>query len=324
MPALCLFFLDCPAVKRIIKIAFDWGQKAREKEEGMREKTHLKSIVICAMTLFLSSACALAGTWETLDYPGSPDTWMEGAGNGYICGYSYAGGFTYDGTTWRTYNHNWSGYSAPIVTGASGNMIVGRVQETSGEQPMHGFLYDGTAWTIIDKPEATSTIICGTNGSLFVGQYNLSGSHGFTYDGTTWTTLDKPGASFTLINGISGNDIFGRADDSGFIYDGSNWDTLDVPGALATAIKGISGQYIVGNYMQPSNVWHGFLYDGSTWTTLDMPWPNGLIVGITGDTIVGSYVDEYYNIHGAVYTIPEPTTVLLLGVGAVMVRRKRR
>jgi hypothetical protein len=287
----------------------------------MREKAYLKSILICTTTFFLSSACALAGTWETLDYPGSSDTWMEGAGNGYICGYSWTEGLTYDGSTWRTYNHYLPGLYPPVVTCAWGNKVAGWVQETSGDQTVHGFLYDGTDWTIISMPDATYTAIHGYNGSLFVGQCHLAESHGFTYDGTNWATLDKPGASYTRINGISGDDIFGRADYSGFIYDGSNWITLDAPGAFSTEIRGISGQYIVGNYAQPANVMHGFIYDGTTWTTLDMPWPNGLIVGITGDTILGSYVDEGDHIHGAVYTIPEPATFLLLGLGAVMVRR---
>jgi hypothetical protein len=330
MATFCLFFLDCLAVKHIIKIAFDWGQKAREKEKGMREKPRLKSIVICAMTLFLSSACALAGTWETLDYPGSADTWMEGAGNGYICGYSYSGGFTYDGTTWRTYNHNWPGYRVPIVTGAWGNTIVGWTQETSGDESVHGFLYDGTTWEILDMPGAENTTISGTNGSLFAGEYFVSetGFHGFTYDGTNWTTFDKPGAYIIRVNGISGNDIFGRVDTSGFIYDGTTWETLDMPGAALTEIRGISGNYIVGNYDNPINVSHGFIYDGTTWTTLDMPWSNGLnsaIAGITGDTVVGWYnADTLGNRHGAVYTIPEPATLFLLGLGAVILRKRKK
>jgi hypothetical protein len=290
----------------------------------MREKTRLKSIVIYATTLLLSSACALAGTWATLDYPGSADTWMEGAGNGYICGYANAGGFTYDGTQWRTYNR--PGYNVPIVTGAWGNTIVGHIQDTSGDQQHHGFIYDGTAWTTIDKPGTTSTIIYGINGSRLVGEYYISGSHGFDYDGTTWTTIDKPGAYLTMVNGILGNNIFGLADSNGFVYDGTTWQTYDFPGSTWTEIRGISGKYIVGNYMQPANVWHGFLYDGSSWATIDMPWSNGLnsaIAGITGDTVVGYYNDARGNRHGAVYVVPEPTMLLLLGLGAVILRKRK-
>jgi hypothetical protein len=281
------------------------------------------------MTLFLISACALGGTWETRDFPGCPDTWVEGAGNGYICGYSCLGGFTYDGTTWRNYNDNLPGYYVPVVTGAWGDTIVGWIQETSGEQRVHGFLYDDALWEwkILDVLGAVGTSVKGTNGSLLAGEYFVpeTGYHGFTYDGTNWTTFDKPGAALMRVNGISGNNIFGLADSSGFIYDydSSTWNTLDVPGAARTEIRGIAGNYIVGNYDNPINVTHGFIYDGSTWTTLDMPWPYGLIVGITGDTIAGCYNDGY-NLHGAVYTIPEPATLFLLGLGAVILRKRKK
>jgi hypothetical protein len=86
----CLFSLDCPAVKHIITIAFGWGQKVREKEKekGMREKTHLfRSIVLMnmlAFLLFIVSKPAIAASTtpvvdghivDGLDYPkdGIPD-----------------------------------------------------------------------------------------------------------------------------------------------------------------------------------------------------------------------------------------------------------
>jgi hypothetical protein len=281
----------------------------------MRRETCLKSVVFYVVIVLFRSAYALAGTWETLDYPGLNDIWIEGVSNGYICGYTNIGGYTYDGTTWKKYNR--PGYYTPMVTAAWGNTIVGHIQDASSNH--HGFLYDGVTWTTIDKPGATSTIIKGTNGSCFVGNYYASGSHGFVYDGTTWTTVDKPGAYFTSIYGISGNNIFGNVENSGFTYDGSTWRTYDAPGASFTEIQGISGNYIVGNYMKPANVWHGFIYDGSVWTTLDMPRSNGSIAGITGDTIVGSYYD--YRLRGFLYTIPEPATILMLGLGGVMIRK---
>jgi hypothetical protein len=262
-----------------------------------------RQISILAATTILFSSYALAGVWKTLDCPWAECTLFEEAGNGFICGYTSNDGFTYDGLTWRTYS--WPGYDTPIVNAAWGNTVVGRIDDSNGN---HGFIYDGTTLTIIDKPGATSTIFFGTNSSIYVGEYYVSGSHGFIYDGTIWTTLDKPGAYYTQVNGIYGNKIFGKADSRGFIYDGSTWSTLDVPNSTYTEILGISGKYIVGNYMQPANVWHGFLYDGKIWSTLDPPFvsPNGwAIVGITGNTIAGSYVDSSLNAHGAICTIPE-------------------
>ena len=52
-------------------------------------------------------------------------------------------------------------------------------------------------------------------------------------------------------------------------------------------------------------------FQGATWTTA---------YAIDGSNIVGDYEDASGNYHGFVYTIPEPCTLLLLGLGAAMVR----
>jgi len=46
--------------------------------------------------------------------------------------------------------------------------------------------------------------------------------------------------------------------------------------------------------------------------------------GICGNSIVGSYRNEGEDVlHGFIYTIPEPATLFLLGLGWRFVRRKR-
>ena len=69
---------------------------------------------------------------------------------------------------------------------------------------------------------------------------------------------------------------------------------------------------------------HGFIYDGINWGTLDFPGAiNTQILGIDGNTIVGYYeADNGYD-YGFVYEVPEPATFLLVGIGAVMIRRKK-
>ena len=65
-----------------------------------------------------------------------------------------------------------------------------------------------------------------------------------------------------------------------------------------------------------------FLYNISTatYTTLniDLPGPIWMSGGISGNTIVGTYGDPVTNYgHGFMATIPEPSTISLLGMGAI-------
>jgi hypothetical protein len=125
----------------------------------------------------------------------------------------------------------------------------------------------------------------GIDGSNVTGFYNASGMHGFIYNGTGWTTLDTPGTQ---------------------------------GGTYAT---GIDGGNIVGYYSDGS-VSHGFLYDGTNWTTLKMPDGTDVFpMGIDGSIITGFY--NASGMHGFLYTIPEPATLLLFGLGGLVFNRNR-
>ncbi|MCX5635221.1 MAG: PEP-CTERM sorting domain-containing protein [Planctomycetota bacterium] len=55
-----------------------------------------------------------------------------------------------------------------------------------------------------------------------------------------------------------------------------------------------------------------------SWTTLGYPWLRGTVArGISGNSIVGDC--DYGSF---LYIIPEPVTLLLLGLGVVILRRK--
>ncbi|MBL7215918.1 MAG: PEP-CTERM sorting domain-containing protein, partial [Phycisphaerae bacterium] len=98
-------------------------------------------------------------------------------------------------------------------------------------------------------------------------------------------------------------------------------------GAVETTAGGISDDIIVGTYSNTSNSseQHGFIYDGTNWETLNFPGASYTqIHGIEGDTILGSYRYSLYGMsHGFMYIIPEPCTLLLLGLGSLALRLKR-
>jgi hypothetical protein len=86
---------------------------------------------------------------------------------------------------------------------------------------------------------------------------------------------------------------------------------------VAQFLGGRSGQYDVADGT------HSFLYDGTNWIIIDKPGATRTFInGIDGSNIVGYYQDTS-GLHGFLYTIPEPATLLLLGLGALIAVNRR-
>ncbi len=193
---------------------------------------------------------------------------------------------------------------------------------------------------------------------MIVGQYT-SGANtpGFILNGTTLTTVNAPtGASSDIVNaqGINNNGLvvgFYAGNDGnvhGFMANASsaingsltgtaiNDPTIpSVPGEpgatfVFSQILGINDHGIaVGYYGDSTLSQHGFLYNTNTgvYTFLDDPnvrFDNGVeVTQITGinnaDEITGFYTDASGIAHGFVATVPEPSSVALLGVGVAAV-----
>lgn len=290
------------------------------------------------LTVAVLCVCGAAqANWVTLDYPGATSTQAHGIDGDNIVG-SYADasgdhGFLYDGTSWTTLD--FPGAEWTQAWGIDGQNIVG-YHYSPAPGSVRGFFYDGTNWSEVSyAPELYETYVVDIDNERLVGytRYATGDSCGFVYDGSIWTSIGAgsgPGPHpSVVVYGIDGENIVGaKEDDSfsswhGFVYDGTIWSVIDFPGADSTFPCGIDGDNIVGIYGHFGQA--SFLYDGRTWSTLNFP---GAITtkafGIDGDKIVGWYEDFSDNRHGFIYTIPEPATLLVLGLGGIGLLRRRR
>jgi hypothetical protein len=134
-------------------------------------------------------------------------------------------GYIYNGTTFTTIDDPSAPPGQTIVTGISGNTIIGNYTG-------NGFIYNGSSFTTIDDPLAMGfgTTLTGVSGNLFVGNYTDASqdSNGFIYDGSSFTTLDDPlGMGGTVVTGIDGTTIVG------YYFAGSG---LGINGFVATPI----------------------------------------------------------------------------------------
>lgn len=310
-------------------------------------------VLSCGLFLLAVASCstaAVAQSYITLDYPGAHGTDLGGIDGSNIVGSATTlpGGFLYNGSVFTQIVHP-LGVNGTYPHGISGNNIVGYFEDSAGKD--HGFVYNlsTSAYTTLDDPNAPSlphrgTYAAGISGDSIVGHYcdSSSSCHGFMYNLSTsaYTTLDDPKAALTSPIDVSGNYVVGLYYDSagdghGFLYNVSaqNYTTLDDPLgwrhtatngiAWYTAATGIDGNTVVGEYINASNSKELFLYDipTATYTNLngDPSRPIDVVGGISGNAIVGSYTaaDGRHGLVATIATIPEPSTLSLLGIGAI-------
>jgi hypothetical protein len=289
-----------------------------------------KLIAICAVAiLFVTGYTKADSTWATIDIPGASFTEVKGIDD---TGTNVAGvcipknggfhGYLYNRTSQTCTILDYPGSSGGQILRSKGNNLVGIYYDSANNT--HGFYYDGIQWATLDKPGATATYVTSINGSNLVGSYidNSRNSHGFIYDlnNQTWTTLDVPGLGSTGLCDIQGNTIVGAAGGIGYLYNLTTQTWTSMP--QTQGVYGINGTNIVGE----SRTGNGYIYNLITqeWTLLTAPGSSSTdAYDINGDYVIGTYYDASGYSHGFVYTIPEPATLLLLGIGGLVLKRKQ-
>ena len=186
-------------------------------------------------------------------------------------------------------------------------------------------------FTTIDVPGASITGLSGINtAGQAVGFFFDGKLHGFLRDTNgNFTTIDVPGALSTIANGINdAGQIVGGFGTEGifqsFLYNAGTFMTIP---SLAYGIND-AGQ-IVGRFFTAIGFPVGFLYTAGTLAPIGVPGAGftqafginnaGQIVGVFGDSSL-----RPLDVHGFLATpisetIPEPSTLLLLGSGILVI-----
>lgn len=296
----------------------------------------MKRLAICAvLMLFVAGYTQAAGTWTTIDKPGATNFFIYSisgntlAGNYSDASYNYHG-FIYNGTSWTTLDYPGTTYGTRIQ-GISGNNVVGYYYNARGYSTNGtGMLYNMTTQSYTSLPIGGGAwAIDGSNvlygSGPFAAAYNITQMNPMQF----WTPNNA------TLAGISGSNIVGWYTDNsgsshGFLSTFNSTTgpsspiTLDMPGVSGTRLWGIDGSTIVGRYNDAAGNEHGLLYNMTTqsWSTLDKPGAiETWIYDISGNNLVGGYFDSS-GINGFEYTIPEPATLLLMGLGGVLLRRR--
>jgi uncharacterized membrane protein len=286
-----------------------------------------------AVVLTAGVAPAAAVSFDTIDFPGAPETYISGINqSGLMSGFyvvlegttRIAHGFTYDGANFRAIDIPGASQTRIYGINDSGCFVGYYITDT-----LHGFVHDGINYRTIDVPGAVSTIIYGINNQgVVVGSFSDSqGGHGFVYDGVKFTTLNAPAATLgtvaTAINNhgkIAG--FYRTSIDTvtyfhGFAYDGAAYTAIDVPGAMHTYAFGVNDAgTVAGYYLSLSAsilVPHGFTLNGSSYTTVDVP--SATQTGLTGINHLGRLTGFYRNtasstLHGCVSSDTSPVNLL--------------
>ncbi|MGA2070720.1 MAG: PEP-CTERM sorting domain-containing protein [Sedimentisphaerales bacterium] len=243
---------------------------------------------------------------------------------------------------------NPSGFLSSHAYGTNGTYQVGNGQgPAGGYNNEHALLWNGSAASCVDlNPGGFSASYGrGISGSQQVGYGTAANgnTHALLWTGTPESYVDLNPGGFTTsyaygINGAyqagygSGSATGGK--DHALLWEGiaSSCVDLNPDGFITSYVAGINGTQQVGYGTAANGNTHALLWNGSCDGVIDLH--QFLPANLSGTLSYATGIDGYGNIIGYVssgdYTravlwqpIPEPATLLLLGLGAAIAIRKQ-
>jgi len=252
-------------------------------------------------------------TFTTIDVPGAGYTGLWGINKtGEMVG-NYgenidadSGGFTYFNGVFAYFN-----YPGETVTVPEGINDSGLIVGSAGQDPVVGFLYDGTNFTTITDGTGGGTFARGINdaGVIVGGAGTIYTTKGFELRNSRFKTIEFPGLytygfaqSINNLGTIAGYTVDGTSQ-YGYVVKNGKFQNVDVPGAVETDAMGINdGGLIVGWYAVPQGCVCAFAMKNGKYLSFSYPGAAGTFadgVNASGQ-IVGEYTSDYRVYHGFV------------------------
>jgi uncharacterized membrane protein len=303
----------------------------------------MKKFTLIFVVWLLSAASCLSA--ETYQFTSIVPEYRSSApyginSSGWVVGRADASALLWHTGTSQTFDIAGAIYTEAMAINDHGQ-IVGNWMDSGYYH--HGFATTTTGFgtvTEITSPGTNNTVPMGINNEgVIVCYYNGPDSalHGFLRqaDGTC-TTIDHPGTSYSAAMGINDAGIIvGQwQDDSvgikrGWIRDvEGNFTNIDIPTSSYTIAQGINNASQIAGYWNDSGgLIHGFMQNASgSLTILDFPGADQTYVNGISNTgqLTGHYLGQDGYWHGFVASpVPEPTTLLLLTIGGLFLRKRK-
>jgi hypothetical protein len=255
-------------------------------------------------------------------------------------------------------NENFPASQQTQVTGINNGsppVTVGFWADTAGNN--FGFVDKSGSFTNVNNPNTPATgtmtnqLLAINDSSLAAGFYVDAGgnTHGYVANvantaSITFTPVNVTNAMDVTATGINNSNVVAgfytdatSGNTLGFIenMNGTGLKTFEFPGSMNTMFLGINNTGLVdGSYVDAGDVTHGLIYNINTGVGISIDVPgsvNETVLNGLNDRnqFTGFYMDAAGNTHGVLLTVPEPASMVLMGIGlastlVLVVRRKSR